>query len=80
MLYPSINELLKLVDNRYALVIAVAKRARMIVEENQVSDNKIIKPVSVATNEIYESKLKIIPVDKNARYDDENIMDNFIGE
>lgn len=76
MLYPSINELLKKVDNRYALVIAVAKRARIIIEENQVSETKVIKPVSLATNEIYESKLKVIPVDTSIQYDDENITMN----
>ena len=32
MLYPSINDLLKIADSRYALVNEVSKRARQIVD------------------------------------------------
>lgn len=56
MLYPSINELLTKVDNRYELVIAVAKRSREIIEEQESQAYKE-KPVSLATDEIYDGRL-----------------------
>ncbi len=58
MLYPSINELLEKVDSRYTLVVVAAKRARQIVDEDKSkagSDFK--KPVSIATQEIFEEKI-----------------------
>lgn len=53
MLYPSINDLLDIMENRYYLVIAVSKRARQIIDEQRegtiASDDK---PVNLATNEV----------------------------
>ena len=60
MLYPDINELLKLAGNRYALVTATAKRARQIAEESEKLGMPLtIKPVKAAINEIVEGKIKI---------------------
>lgn len=59
MLYPSINELLDKVDSRYTLVVVAAKRARQIIDGH---DPKVEpyskKPVSIATQEVFEEKLK----------------------
>ncbi|MCL2742029.1 MAG: DNA-directed RNA polymerase subunit omega [Oscillospiraceae bacterium] len=53
MIYPSIGSLLKKVDSRYTLVIAVAKRARMIngdAESRQMYTNS--QAVSMAIGDI----------------------------
>lgn len=61
MLYPSINELLEKAENRYVLVNEVAIRARGIVnagEDTQIFvETKEIKPVSIATQEVYEDQV-----------------------
>ena len=53
------------VNSRYAIVIAAAKRARQIISGDEPMAEKVVcpKPLSVAVEEIYESKVKIIPVD-----------------
>lgn len=61
MLKPPINELLELAGSRYALVVAASKRARKIIEgELPLVDIDSIKPVSIATEEIYEGKIEIV--------------------
>jgi len=63
MLYPSINDLLKKIDNRYNLVIAVSKRARNLIEgEEELVRTKEIKPVDIATQEVYEDKINYRPM------------------
>lgn len=58
MLYPSINELLKKVDNRYTLVMMASKRARQLMNgDKSTVDSKSRKPVSIATQEISENKI-----------------------
>ena len=58
MLKPPINELLKKVDSRYTLVIAAAKRARKIIDgDDKFIDIESNKPVTIATNEIFEDKI-----------------------
>lgn len=55
MLYPPISELLEIIDSRYTLVIATSKRARQLIDKAQPlvkMDSK--KPVTIATQEIYE--------------------------
>lgn len=54
---PPVNELEQKVGCRYALVTAVAKRARQIMQNPDVDSG--IKPVSAAIEELYEEKLKI---------------------
>lgn len=58
MIYPSLDNLIKHVDSRYTLVTAAAKRARRILEENQ-NQEKSIKAVSIALEEIKEGNIKI---------------------
>lgn len=58
MLYPSINELLEKVDSRYTLVVVAAKRARQIIDEGRLGvESCSQKPVSIATQEIFEEKI-----------------------
>jgi DNA-directed RNA polymerase subunit omega len=59
LIYPSLDELLKNVDSRYTLVTAAAKRARKILEESRQDEEKTIKAVSRALEEICTRKLKI---------------------
>lgn len=58
MIYPPLDDLLRHVDNRYTLVTVCAKRARKILEEN-IDQEKSIKPVSLALQEIMEGKIKV---------------------
>lgn len=61
MLKPPINELLAISGSRYALVIAASKRARKLIEgELPLVDIDSIKPVSIATQEIFEGKIEIV--------------------
>lgn len=60
MIKPGITELSRYVDSRYTLVTMVAKRARMISDEQnraEVYDAKAKKPVTIAVNEIAKGKV-----------------------
>ena len=73
MLHPSYTDLMKVVNkdveegetkvvnSRYSIVLAAAKRARQLVDHQQpmIDHIEVDKPVSIAVNEIYEGKLKI---------------------
>ena len=59
MIYPSLDELLKKVDSRYTLVTATAKRARKVLEEEKLNDDKSIKAVSIALEEIGAGKIHV---------------------
>ena len=77
MIHPSYVELMKVVNNgveigeepvvnsRYSIVIATAKRARHIIAGDEPLADKITcpKPLSIAVEELYESKVKIVPED-----------------
>ena len=82
MIHPSYTELLDVLsgqedlDNsmlsRYTIIIAAAKRARQIVDGSEllISNIKVDKPVSIAVNELYDSKIKIFahnPDEEEAR-------------
>ena len=60
MVKPSVQELLKCVDNRYKLVIVTSKRARQIAQ-GDVCMTKVREksPVTLAANEIAEGKVTI---------------------
>jgi DNA-directed RNA polymerase subunit omega len=58
MINPSIVSLLDKVDNRYALVVVAAKRARQLIAgEKKLTNVESNKPVTVAINEINEGKV-----------------------
>ena len=61
MLYPTINDLLQNINNRYSLVLATAKRARQIAREVEKREGYYPdKPVIMAIDEINNGKVKII--------------------
>lgn len=63
MLKPTDIEDIKGNNSRYAVVIAVAKRARQITEEAEKSSTIMTeKPVSVAISEFKKGEYKILPV------------------
>lgn len=87
MMHPSYTELLgvlgdqetldKSMLSRYTIIIAAAKRARQIVDGSDVlvSNVKVDKPVSIAVNELYNSKIQIIshnPDEEEARAREES--------
>ena len=76
MIHPSYQELMKVVNSdaveigeepvvnsRYSIVIATAKRARQIVSGREILADKVVCPkaLSIAVEELYEGKVKIIP-------------------
>lgn len=74
MLHPSYAELIQalnsdvvegeqpVVNSRYSVVLATAKRARQIINGSEPLCDKIpcSKPLSIAVEEVYEGKVKII--------------------
>lgn len=57
---PTVNELLKYAENRFALVIATSRRARQIAKGNKkLTDVDEESPVTLAANEISEGKINI---------------------
>lgn len=75
MIHPSYVELMKVVNegaeigeepvvnSRYSIVLATAKRARQIIAgaEPMVSKPKCNKPLSIAVEELYRGDVKIVP-------------------
>ena len=57
--YPSIDDLLEVIDSKYKLAYISAKRAKIIKQDNYSSvDNKCVKPVGQALEEILANKVK----------------------
>ena len=58
MIYPTLMSLLEKVDSKYTLVVAVAKRARQLVDgQPKLTNINSNKPVTIAINELYENKI-----------------------
>ncbi|MBR5712790.1 MAG: DNA-directed RNA polymerase subunit omega [Lachnospiraceae bacterium] len=91
MIHPSYKDLLEVVNagaeegdpavtSRYSIVLATAKRARQIINGSapQVTP-KCEKPLSIAVQEVWEGKVKILTgdaeEDKAAESDDANVPD-----
>ena len=81
MLHPSYTDLINavnsgaaesgdepVVQSRYSIVIATAKRARQIIaaDEQMIAKAYNKKPLSIAVEELYEQKVKILPEDEDA--------------
>ncbi|HAL03020.1 MAG TPA: DNA-directed RNA polymerase subunit omega [Lachnospiraceae bacterium] len=77
MLHPSYTDLMEVVNSevepgeapvvnsRYSIVMATAKRAREIIGGSQpLVKDKNQKPLSIAVEELKEGKLKIVGVDE----------------
>lgn len=73
MLHPSYTDLMKVVNSeveqgehpvvnsRYSIVLATSKRARQIIDGNSpLVKPKCAKPLSIAIDELYQSKVKIV--------------------
>ncbi|GFN36350.1 DNA-directed RNA polymerase subunit omega [Tepidimicrobium xylanilyticum] len=59
MYSPSINELAKIADSRYTLVMLTAKRSRQLVDgAKPLIETNSTKPVTIAIEEIMAGKLK----------------------
>lgn len=83
MLHPSYSELINavnsgvaegeepVVNSRYSIVIATAKRARQLVagEEALVEADDKKKPLSVAVDELYNGQVKIVSEEDAAEED-----------
>ncbi|MSS63066.1 DNA-directed RNA polymerase subunit omega [Velocimicrobium porci] len=82
MLHPSYTDLMevvnsevepgeeKVVNSRYSIVLATSKRARQIIGGSEPLANPTCpKPLSIAIDELYKSKVKIVN-------DDEEIKEN----
>lgn len=63
------------VQSRYSIVIAAAKRARQIIAGSEpLVDGRGKKPLSIAVEELYKGKVKILGVDDTDE-DDEKILE-----
>ena len=50
------------INSRYSIVMAAAKRARQIIAGDEpMAEAKCDKPFSIAVEELYEGKVKILP-------------------
>ena len=56
------------ITSRYSIVIAAAKRARQLIAgaEPLIDDAEGKKPLSIAVEEIYQGKVKIVSEDDDA--------------
>ena len=77
MLHPSYTDLMRVVNSevepgeqpvvnsRYSIVIATARRARQIIDgSTPLVDVAYPKPLSIAVEEVYRSKVKIVGDDE----------------
>ncbi len=77
MLHPSYTDLMNevnkgveqgehpVVNSRYSIVLAAAKRARQLIDGSRPSVNCVCnKPLSIAVEELYEGKVKIMCEDE----------------
>ncbi len=84
MLHPSYTDLMKIVNSevepgeqpvvnsRYSIVIATARRARQIIDGSvPLVDVTYPKPLSVAVEELYRSKVKIVGDDETRESDNQ---------
>lgn len=84
MLHPSYSDLINavnkdvepgeepVVQSRYSIVIAAAKRARQLIGgEESMLDATNKKPLSLAIDELYQSKVKILSEEELAESENE---------
>ena len=87
MLHPSYTDLMAVVNSeveegeqpvvqsRYSIVIAAAKRARQVIAGSEpLVDGRGKKPLSMAVEELYKGRVKILGVDDTDE-DDEKILE-----
>ena len=80
MVKPTVKELLKHAENRFALVIATSRRARQIANgDKKLTDVDAESPVTLAANEINEGKVEIYKADEvydEDENEDVTLLDN----
>ena len=65
MLYPAMSQLLKNIDSRYLLVNVIARRARQLSIESELTHEPLQdKPVTIAINEVARGELTATLTDK----------------
>ena len=78
MIHPSYTDLMEVVNegtepgeqpvvqSRYSIVIATAKRARQLIDKSEplIDDYEGKKPLSIAVEELYEGKIKVLGDDE----------------
>ena len=65
MLYPAMSSLLEHVNSRYVLVNVIARRARQLSIESEITHEPLTdKPVTIAIREVAEGKLVAALKDK----------------
>ena len=84
MIHPSYSELIKVVNeevevneapvvnSRYSIVLATSKRARQLINKapsELMEEGK--KPLSVAIDEVYRGKIKILPEEDMVKNEEE---------
>lgn len=68
MIPPSTRDLMEVADSKYAVVVAVARRARMLSEEIKNDENyRLSTVVSTALEEIMDGKVKIVDDDRDSK-------------
>jgi len=91
MLHPSYSDLMrivnkdieegetKIVNSRYSIVLATSKRARQIIDGGRplVSAKAGEKPLSIAIDELYFEKLKIIAENSDGEFDLESLIEDY---
>ena len=66
MLYPAMNQLPSYVPTRYMMVNVVARRARQIAEEAEISGEHLDdKPVTMAIDEVADGKFDASTIDSS---------------
>ena len=87
MLHPSYTDLMKVVNSgveigeepvvnsRYSIVLATAKRARQIIGGDQpvIENMSNQKPLSIAVEEVYNSKVTIVGEEEDIEEEPETI-------
>lgn len=84
MLHPSYTDLMKVVNSevepgehpvvnsRYSIVLATAKRARQLIDgATALVEDESKKPLSVAVEELHASKVKIITDEQVTNYEEQ---------
>ena len=90
MLHPSYTDLIDVVNSdiepgeqpvvqsRYSIVIAASRRARQIIggEDPMVAGAAGTKPLSIAIDELYHQKVKILPEEEEVSEEDQDQNQN----
>lgn len=77
MIYPPISSLTEKTDSRYSLVIATAKRARQISEDENI---EVKKPVIEAIREINSGEVVIVSNASGSVKKSENETESLFGD